>query len=73
MGSGRTEMMRTIFGLDSLDRGEIWVKGKKVIIHNPNDAMKAGIGFVTEDRKDEGLVLDFSVRDNIYIALHLEE
>ncbi|OMF21781.1 D-xylose ABC transporter ATP-binding protein [Paenibacillus sp. FSL H8-0548] len=68
MGSGRTEMMRTIFGLDSLDRGEIWVKGKKVIIHNPNDAMKAGIGFVTEDRKDEGLVLDFSVKDNMVLT-----
>ncbi|URN93383.1 MAG: sugar ABC transporter ATP-binding protein [Candidatus Pristimantibacillus lignocellulolyticus] len=68
MGSGRTEMMRTIFGLDSLDRGEIWVKGKKVLIRNPNDAMKVGIGFVTEDRKDEGLVLDFSVRDNMVLT-----
>ncbi|HIW33153.1 MAG TPA: sugar ABC transporter ATP-binding protein [Candidatus Paenibacillus intestinavium] len=68
MGAGRTEMMRTIFGLDTLDRGEIWVKGKKVVIHNPNDAMKAGIGFVTEDRKDEGLVLDFSVKDNMVLT-----
>ncbi len=68
MGSGRTEMMRTIFGLDSLDQGEIWVRGKKVSIHNPNDAMHAGIGFVTEDRKDEGLVLDFSIRDNMVLT-----
>ncbi|MFX3632876.1 MAG: sugar ABC transporter ATP-binding protein [Candidatus Pristimantibacillus sp.] len=68
MGSGRTEMMRTLFGLDSLDSGEIWVKGKKVAIRNPNDAMKAGIGFVTEDRKDEGLVLDFSIRDNMVLT-----
>lgn len=68
MGSGRTEMMRTLFGLDSLDKGEIWVHGKKVSIRNPNDAMKAGIGFVTEDRKDEGLVLDFSIRDNMVLT-----
>jgi ribose transport system ATP-binding protein len=68
MGSGRTEIMRTLFGLDSLDQGEIWVHGKKVSIRNPNDAMQAGIGFVTEDRKDEGLVLDFSVRDNMVLT-----
>ncbi|MEK5255594.1 sugar ABC transporter ATP-binding protein [Paenibacillus sp. FSL F4-0125] len=68
MGSGRTEMMRTLFGLESLDQGEIWVKGQKVTIRNPNDAMQAGIGFVTEDRKDEGLVLDFSIRDNMVLT-----
>lgn len=68
MGSGRTEIMHTLFGLDSLDQGEVWVKGKQVSIHNPNDAMKEGIGFVTEDRKDEGLVLDFSVKDNIALT-----
>ncbi|MGF7048096.1 ribose transport system ATP-binding protein [Paenibacillus sp. DS2015] len=68
MGSGRTEMMRTLFGLETLDHGEIWVRGKKVMIRNPNDAMKAGIGFVTEDRKDEGLVLDFSIRDNMVLT-----
>lgn len=68
MGSGRTEMMRALFGLESLDQGEVWVRGKKVTICNPHDAMKAGIGFVTEDRKDEGLVLDFSVRDNMVLT-----
>lgn len=68
MGSGRTEMMRTLFGLESLDHGEIWVRGHKVTIRNPNDAMKAGIGFVTEDRKDEGLVLEFSIRDNMVLT-----
>lgn len=61
-------MMRTLFGLESLDRGEIMVRGEKVTIRNPNDAMKAGIGFVTEDRKDEGLVLDFSIRDNMVLT-----
>lgn len=65
MGAGRTEMMRAIFGLDPLDSGEIWVRGKKVTIKKPDDAVKHGIGFITEDRKDEGLVLDFSVRENM--------
>ncbi|MGG3509568.1 sugar ABC transporter ATP-binding protein [Paenibacillus lautus] len=65
MGAGRTEMMRAIFGLDPLDSGEIWVRGKKVSIKKPDDAVKHGIGFITEDRKDEGLVLDFSVRENM--------
>lgn len=65
MGSGRTEIMRTLFGLDTLDSGEIWIRGKKVNIRRPDDAVKHGIGFITEDRKDEGLVLDFSIRENM--------
>ncbi|MNV48687.1 Ribose import ATP-binding protein RbsA [compost metagenome] len=44
------------------------MKGQKVTIRNPNDAMQAGIGFVTEDRKDEGLILDFSIRDNMVLT-----
>ena len=65
MGAGRTEMMRAIFGLDPLDSGEVWIRGQKVTIRKPDDAVKHGIGFITEDRKDEGLVLDFSVRENM--------
>lgn len=65
MGAGRTEMMRAIFGLDPLDSGEIWINGKKVVIKAPHEAVKLGIGFITEDRKDEGLVLDFSIRENM--------
>ncbi|MEE3678344.1 sugar ABC transporter ATP-binding protein [Bacillus safensis] len=65
MGAGRTEMMRSIFGLDPLDQGEIWVHGKKAVIKKPSDAVKLGIGFITEDRKDEGLMLDASIRENI--------
>ncbi|SMF90908.1 ribose ABC transporter ATP-binding protein [Paenibacillus uliginis N3/975] len=68
MGAGRTEMMRAIFGLDPLDSGEVWVRGKKVAIKKPDDAVKHGIGFITEDRKDEGLVLDFSVRENMALT-----
>ncbi|WP_203363410.1 sugar ABC transporter ATP-binding protein [Bacillus sp. REN10] len=65
MGAGRTEIMRAIFGLDSIDQGEIFLNGKKVTIQTPDQAVKLGIGFITEDRKDEGLVLDFSIRENI--------
>lgn len=65
MGAGRTEMMRSLFGLDPLDQGEIWVHGKKAVIKKPSDAVKIGIGFITEDRKDEGLMLDASIRENI--------
>ncbi|MFB5678485.1 sugar ABC transporter ATP-binding protein [Paenibacillus terreus] len=67
MGSGRTEMMRAIYGLDPLDEGEIRLNGKKVAIKHPYEAVKLGIGFITEDRKDEGLVLDFSVRENMVL------
>ncbi|WP_149095063.1 sugar ABC transporter ATP-binding protein [Paenibacillus terrae] len=67
MGSGRTEIMRALFGLDALDSGEIHVRGKKVAIRKPDDAVKLGIGFITEDRKDEGLVLDFSIRENMVL------
>lgn len=65
MGSGRTEIMRTIFGLDTMDHGEVIIRGKKVNIRKPVDAVRHGIGFITEDRKDEGLVLDFSIRENM--------
>jgi ribose transport system ATP-binding protein len=65
MGAGRTEIMRALFGLDKLDSGEIWLDGKKATIKNPYEAVKLGIGFITEDRKNEGLVLDFSIRYNM--------
>ncbi|MCM3718404.1 sugar ABC transporter ATP-binding protein [Fictibacillus phosphorivorans] len=65
MGAGRTEIMRALFGLDKLDSGEIWLDGKKIEIKNPSEAVKRGIGFITEDRKTEGLVLDFTIRDNM--------
>jgi ribose transport system ATP-binding protein len=65
MGAGRTEIMRALFGLDKLDSGEIWIDGQKTEIKNPHEAVKRGMGFITEDRKTEGLVLDFSIRDNM--------
>lgn len=65
MGAGRTEIMRAIFGLDKLDEGQIVLRGKTINIRRPEDAVRHGIGFITEDRKDEGLVLDFSIRENM--------
>lgn len=65
MGAGRTEIMRSIFALDDVESGEIFFEGEKVNIKNPEEAIRKGIGFVTENRKEEGLILDFSVRDNI--------
>lgn len=65
MGAGRTEIMRAIFGIDSFDSGEIVLEGKPLTIKAPSDAIVNGIGFLTENRKEEGLVLDYSLRDNI--------
>ncbi|MCO8292215.1 sugar ABC transporter ATP-binding protein [Tetragenococcus halophilus] len=68
MGAGRTEIMRAIFGADASKLGRIKVNNKEVKIKSPSDAIKAGIGFVTENRKDEGLILDFSIRDNVSLT-----
>ena len=68
MGAGRTEIMQAIFGNIPLDSGKIYVEGKEVSIKNPAQAIKAGIGFITEDRKTEGLLLDKSIAENIEIA-----
>lgn len=65
MGAGRTEIMRSVFGLDPKDKGEVFIDGKKVVINKPIDAIKNKIGFVTENRQEEGLILDESIRENI--------
>jgi ABC-type sugar transport system ATPase subunit len=69
MGSGRTELMKCIFGLESFQQGEIYVNGKKVTIKNPNDAIKNKIAYITENRKEEGLFLIQSVQYNITINI----
>ena len=68
MGAGRTELARVIFGADSFDSGEIYLKGKKVMIKSPIDAIEKGIAYLTEDRKKDGLVLNLDVKDNIALA-----
>ena len=68
MGAGRTEVARLIFGADKLDSGKIYVNGKEVNIKTPKDAVKAGIGYLSEDRKRFGLIVDKSVDENTVIS-----
>ncbi len=68
MGAGRTEVAQTIFGYRPKSSGEVLINGENVSITNPIQAMKQGIAYVTEDRKTEGLVLDFSIKDNMLLT-----
>ncbi|HWQ77375.1 MAG TPA: sugar ABC transporter ATP-binding protein [Anaerovoracaceae bacterium] len=68
VGAGRTELSRLIFGIDKLVSGELYVKGNRVKIRCPRDAINTGIGLVPEDRKRLGLVLGMSVKDNMLIS-----
>lgn len=68
VGAGRTETMRAIFGADALDSGKIYVYGKETVIKNPRQAIGAGIAFLTEDRKGQGLVLAQTIRTNLILA-----
>lgn len=70
VGAGRTETMRMIFGADKKISGEIFIRGKAVDIRSPRDAIRNGIGFVTENRKEEGLFLRSSIKVNtVMVAL----
>lgn len=68
MGAGRTEIMQAIFGNLPLDSGKIFIEGNEMKIKSAQDAIKAGIGFITEDRKTEGLLLEKSISENIVLA-----
>lgn len=68
MGAGRTELMRAITGADKRDSGDIYLRGNKITINRFGDAVKNRIGFLTEDRKGQGLVLIFDVKQNITLA-----
>ncbi len=68
MGAGRTEIMQAVFGNLPIDGGKIYINGKEVSIKNPRQAISSGIGFITEDRKTEGLLLEKSIAENIEIA-----
>ncbi|MCQ2452261.1 MAG: sugar ABC transporter ATP-binding protein [Oscillospiraceae bacterium] len=65
VGAGRTEVMRAVFGADPILSGEIYLEGKKVKFKEPKDAIKAGIALCPEDRKDQGLELWRSIKDNV--------
>ena len=71
LGSGRSECVRAIFGADHTAGGTVRVEGKEVRIKKPLDAMKQGIGYLPEDRKQDGIVGDLSVRENIILALQV--
>ena len=65
VGAGRTEVARALFGLDRIETGEIFINGKKVENRNPGAAIANGIGLIPEDRKDQGVLLNLSIRENI--------
>lgn len=68
LGSGRTEVARAVFGADSVDDGKVRLEGKQLNLHSPKDAIKAGIAFLSEDRKAEGIIPEWSVRENMTLA-----
>ncbi|MDQ3780195.1 MAG: sugar ABC transporter ATP-binding protein, partial [Chloroflexota bacterium] len=68
LGSGRTEVARAIFGADKIDSGEIAFRGRNEPFNSPAEAIAAGIGFCTEDRKAEGIIPRMSVRENLTLA-----
>ena len=68
MGAGRTEVARLIFGADKKDSGKIFINGKEVTINTPEDAVAHGIGYLSEDRKRYGLIVDKSVEENTVIS-----
>jgi ABC-type sugar transport system ATPase subunit len=68
MGSGRSELARMIFGLDRFERGQILVDGVELVAPTPVSAKEAGIAFLTEDRRGEGLVMDFPIAENFILA-----
>ena len=68
VGSGRTEIIRAVFGADKVRGCEIFIRGKKTPIKSPKDAIRSGVALVPEDRKIQGLVLPFTVESNISMA-----
>ncbi len=65
VGAGRTELARVIYGAEPAESGEIWLEGKPVQIHSPEEAIRLGIGLIPEDRKNQGVFLDMDVKWNI--------
>lgn len=73
LGSGRSELARAVYGADKPDQGELYFMGKKLQVNTPLDAMKAGMAYLPENRKEEGIIEDLSVRENIIIALQARQ
>jgi len=68
VGSGRSEVARAVFGIDRYDAGQVTIHGKALRRSSPTSAMAAGVGFVPEDRRQQGLVMDMSVQQNMALA-----
>ena len=68
LGSGRTETARAIFGADRIEEGTVYLEGERLKLHEPGDAIKAGVAFLSEDRKAEGIIPELSVRENLTLA-----
>jgi galactofuranose transport system ATP-binding protein len=68
LGSGRTETARVIFGADPLESGEVHLDGERLSVRSPSDGIDAGLAFLSEDRKAEGIIPDLSVRENLTLA-----
>ncbi|MCF0128661.1 MAG: sugar ABC transporter ATP-binding protein [Pseudobutyrivibrio sp.] len=73
LGSGRSEMVRCIYGADRAQTGKLKVNGKEINIKDPIDAIKAGMGYLPDDRKADGCIGDLSVKENIVLALQSRE
>lgn len=73
VGAGRTELARMIFGLDPKDRGKLIFEGKDITPESPNDAIKKGLGYLTEDRKENGLVLIRPIFENVSVVRFAKE
>jgi ribose transport system ATP-binding protein len=69
VGAGRTELVRAIFGADLIDSGKIYINGSPVTIANPRDAIRSGIGLLTEDRKQQVLILKMTTRANMTLSI----
>ncbi len=68
MGSGRTELARILFGLDPFRQGEVWINGKRIHHLSPQTSIRHGMAFVTENRREEGLLMDISIAENIALV-----
>jgi ribose transport system ATP-binding protein len=69
VGAGRTETVRFLFGADKRHSGSVVLKGKNIQIRNPGEAVSAGIGFIPEDRKQQGIILNFPIRWNVSLTI----
>lgn len=68
IGAGRSEVARAIMKIDPVESGEIWIRGKKARINNPPDAIRYGIGYVPENRKEQGIFPEMSVAENVAVT-----